>query len=37
MPSRRSVITMSEPELHRFLDEERVLTSRPSGRADART
>ena len=26
MPSRRSAITMSEPELHRFLDEERVLT-----------
>jgi len=26
MPSRRSTITMSEPELMRFLDEERVLT-----------
>jgi PPOX class probable F420-dependent enzyme len=26
MPSRRSVITMSEAELRRFLDEERVLT-----------
>jgi PPOX class probable F420-dependent enzyme len=26
MPSRRSTITMSTPELHRFLDEERVLT-----------
>ena len=26
MPSRRSVITMSEAELHRFVDEERVLT-----------
>jgi PPOX class probable F420-dependent enzyme len=26
MPSRRSAITMSEPELMRFLDEERVLT-----------
>jgi PPOX class probable F420-dependent enzyme len=26
MPSRRSAITMSEAELHRFLDEERVLT-----------
>ncbi len=35
MPSRRSVITMSEPELRRFLDEERVLTCAtigPSGR-----
>ncbi len=35
MPSRRSAITMSEPELHRFLDEERVLTCAtigPSGR-----
>ena len=26
MPSRRGVITMSEAELHRFVDEERVLT-----------
>lgn len=26
MPSRRSAITMSEPEVHRFLDEERVMT-----------
>jgi len=26
VPSRRSAIAMSEPELHRFLDEERVLT-----------
>jgi len=26
MPSRRSAINMSEPELARFLDEERVLT-----------
>ena len=26
MPSRRSAITMSEAELHRFVDEERVLT-----------
>jgi PPOX class probable F420-dependent enzyme len=35
MPSRRSAITMSEPELMRFLDEERVLTCAtvgPSGR-----
>ena len=26
MPSRRSAITMSDAELHRFVDEERVLT-----------
>ena len=26
MPSRRSAITMSETELHRFVDDERVLT-----------
>ena len=26
MPSRRSAIAMSEAELHRFVDEERVLT-----------
>lgn len=35
MPSRRSDITMSEPELTRFLDEERVLTCAtigPNGR-----
>lgn len=35
MPSRRSEITMSEKELERFLDEERVLTVAslgPSGR-----
>jgi PPOX class probable F420-dependent enzyme len=33
MPSRRSAITMSEPELVRFLDEERVLTCATVGPA----
>jgi PPOX class probable F420-dependent enzyme len=35
MPSRRSAITMSDPELARFLDQERVLTCAtigPNGR-----
>jgi hypothetical protein len=27
MPSRREQITMTEPELHRFMQEERVVTS----------